>query len=192
MEAKISDPVLDWTVRGEADRQTVDENWNPVGLAKIHGVVVKEIRPVPVGSGCLTEIWRSEWALDESGIGQVFQRPFDPGTVTDWHAHAHTTDRLFCALGRIRLSLYDGRQSAPTAGATWERVFGAERPLLVVIPPGVWHRVATLGAAPCLVLNLVDRAYAYDRPDHWRLPPDSPYIPAQRPQRLAGYLDAAR
>jgi dTDP-4-dehydrorhamnose 3,5-epimerase len=41
----------------------------------------------------------------------------------------------------------------------------------------VWHGLKTLGATPSLILNLVDRAYSYENPDHWRLPPDTPEIP---------------
>ena len=162
---------------GGIDRQTVDQDWNVVGQPGIEGVACKEIRPVATSRGPLTEIWCSEWGLDALAVGQVFQSLLDPGTVTDWHAHEQTTDRLFCAAGRIRLALYDGRKSSPTFGTVWQRVFGHERPLLVVVPPGVWHGLRTLGTTPSLILNLVDRAYSYESPDHWRLPPDTPHIP---------------
>lgn len=162
---------------GAPDRQSVDRDWNVVDQARIDGVTAKEIRPVLTGKGSLTEIWRPEWALDAGAVGQVFQNVMDPGTVTDWHAHARTTDRLFCSMGRIRLALYDGRKSSATFGAAWQRVIGQERPLLVVVPPGVWHAVRVLGTSPALVVNLVDRGYIYESPDHWRLPPDTPEIP---------------
>jgi dTDP-4-dehydrorhamnose 3,5-epimerase len=162
---------------GERDRQTVDEEWNILGLPPIEGLALKEIRPVLVGSGVLTEIWRSEWALDELPIAQVFQRLYDPGVVSDWHVHTRTTDRLFCSAGRIRLSLYDDRNASPSFGGFWQRVLGPERPLLVVVPPGVWHAVTVLGSASALVVNLVDQAYSYSSPDHWRLPPENPRIP---------------
>jgi dTDP-4-dehydrorhamnose 3,5-epimerase len=80
-------------------------------------------------------------------------------------------------MGRIRLALYDGRKSSPTPGAVWQRVFGHERPLLVVVPPGVWHAVKALGASPSLILNAVDRGYNYEDPDSWRLPAGTPHIP---------------
>jgi dTDP-4-dehydrorhamnose 3,5-epimerase len=104
--------------------------------------------------------------LDAMPVDQVFQRTIDPGGVTGWHAHAVTTDRLFCAAGRVRLSLYDGRKSSPTYGNLWHRVFGAERHLAD----------ADVGHVPmaALLLNLVDRSYSYETPDHWRLPPDTP------------------
>ena len=163
--------------RGAPDRQSVDREWNVVDQPDIDGVTTKEIRPVLTGKGFLTEIWRPEWALDVGGVGQVFQNMLDPGTVTDWHAHARTTDRLFCSMGRIRLALYDGRKSSPTFGTAWRRMIGQEGPVLVVVPPGVWHAVRVLGASPALVINLVDRGYSYESPDHRRLPPDTPEIP---------------
>jgi dTDP-4-dehydrorhamnose 3,5-epimerase len=169
--------VRDWMAAGEADGQTITSDWMPLNGATIDGVRVKEIRNVPTGNGILTEVWRREWDMDSLPVDQVFQRALEPGGVTGWHAHAVTTDRLFCAVGRIRLSLYDGRKSSPTFGALWHRIFGSERPLLVVIPPGVWHGLVGLGSVPSLVLNLVDRAYSYETPDHWRLPPDTPHIP---------------
>jgi len=160
-----------------ADRQTVDRDWNMVGQPVIEGVVCKEIRPVATSKGTLTEVWRSEWTLDNLPVGQIFQSLLDPGTVTDWHMHADTTDRLFCSVGRIKLALYDGRKSSPTFGTVWQRVFGHERPLLVVVPPGVWHGLRVLGVNAALILNVVDRGYSYEKPDHWRLPPDTPDIP---------------
>ncbi len=172
-----ADPKDDWMARGVPDAKSVSPDWIPVGQPSIDGVAVKEIRSVPTSTGALTEIWRSEWRLDGLAVDQVFQRTVDPGAVTGWHAHAVTTDRLFCAWGRIRLSLYDGRKSSPTFGAVWHRIFGQERPLLVIVPPGVWHGVVGLGTAPSLLLNLVDKAYSYDSPDHWRLPPDTRLIP---------------
>jgi dTDP-4-dehydrorhamnose 3,5-epimerase len=103
----------------------------------------------------------------------------DPGSVNGWHAHAYTTDRLFCASGRVQLSLYDGRKSSPTFSVVWQRVFGEHAPVLVVVPPGVWHGLKALGTAPALVLNLADLAYDYGCPDHRRLPPDSPHFPVK-------------
>jgi dTDP-4-dehydrorhamnose 3,5-epimerase len=176
-EASVADPAADWMARGIQDQQTVTADWLPVGSPAIEGVIVKEIRAIPTSTGALTEVWRSEWQLDALPVDQVFQRSIEPGGVTGWHAHAFTTDRLFCAAGRVRLSLYDGRRSSRSYGNLWHRVFGLERPVLVVVPPGVWHGVAGLGSSPALIINLVDRAYSYESPDHWRLPPDTPLIP---------------
>ena len=167
----------DWILSGEPDPQTITSDWILVEPSSIDGVVTKEIRNVLTGSGALTEIWRSAWQLDTLPVDQVFQRWLNPGAITGWHAHGVTTDRLFCSAGTIRVSLFDGRRSSPTARNVWHRIIGAARPTLIVIPPGVWHGVKSIGPDPALILNLVDRAYGYETPDHWRLPPDTPDIP---------------
>ena len=166
-----------WMTQGEQDPPSVTSDWLPIEKPSILGVAVKEIRPVAASTGYLTEIWRREWGLDDLSIDQVFQRTLEPGGVTGWHAHAVTTDRLFCASGSVRLSLFDGRKSSPSFGHLWHRIIGDRRPVLIVVPPGVWHGVKTVSATPALILNLVDRAYSYDAPDHWRLPADTEHIP---------------
>lgn len=109
--SKGDNPHLrDWIVTGEQDRQSVNADWLPVEEPPIVGVAVKEIRPVAVSSGYLTEIWRREWCLDQLPVNQIFQRTLEPGEVTGWHAHAVTIDRLFCAVGSVRVSLFDGRK----------------------------------------------------------------------------------
>ena len=132
---------------------------------------------MPTTTGVLTEIFRVDWGLDNGRIGQVFQKLLWPGCLSAWHVHPHTTDRLFVNLGLLKIVLYDARAESATRGAVNEFVFGAARPALVVIPPGVWHGVLNTGPEPAALLNLVDHAYCYEAPDHWRLPPDSPEIP---------------
>ncbi len=170
-------PPAGWMTPGVPDGRSVDADWLMVGGPQIDGVTLKEIRPVATATGCVTEPYRSEWGLDTGPVDQVFQRTLHPGAVTGWHAHAHTIDRLFCGVGLIRVTLYDGRTASPTFGVVWQKTLGAVRPALIVVPPGVWHGVEALGPDTTVLLNLVDKAYDYDQPDHWRLPPDTDLIP---------------
>jgi len=97
--------------------------------------------------------------------------------VSAWHAHRHATDRLFANHGLIKVVLFDARRDSATAGRVNVFRCGDVRPQLVVVPPGVWHGVQSIGATPALLLNLPDCEYAYEAPDHWRLPPDTDEIP---------------
>jgi dTDP-4-dehydrorhamnose 3,5-epimerase len=56
-----------------------------------------------------------------------------------------TTDRLFCGIGRLKVTLYDAREAAPTHRASAVYRIGLERPAVVVVPPGVWHEVRNVG-----------------------------------------------
>ena len=166
-----------WLVTGHKDPQLVRPDWTPAEPIGIEGVVAREVSNVLTDNGCLAEVWRADWELDDLGVAHVFQRTLDPGTVSAWHAHRVTTDRLFCATGRLRVALYDGRTTSPSSGRGATVRLGGERPAVVVVPPGVWHGVRNIGPGPALLLNAVDIAYDYEDPDHYRLPADTPQIP---------------
>jgi dTDP-4-dehydrorhamnose 3,5-epimerase len=166
-----------------ARAQTVTADWQRTDQRPIHGVVLKEMRAVATSYGWLTEIWRADWALDAAGVDQIFQAVVEPGSVNAWHAHASTTDRLFVAHGRLDVVLYDSRQDSPTYGEINEFGIGTGRPALLVVPPRVWHGVRNPTRAIAVLLNAVDRAYAYAGPDHWGLPPDTNQIPYRFPAR---------
>lgn len=166
-----------WLIDGaRKDEQSITADWQQTSRL-IDGVRVREVSNVPKDNGWLTEICRREWLETPAHIDQVFQVALNPGMVSAWHAHATTTDRLFVSFGMMRIVLYDAREASPTRGVTNELRFGSLRPALVVVPPQVWHGVQNLSPGVSVLLNLVDNAYRYDDPDHWRLPPDSPQVP---------------
>ncbi len=153
---------------------------------RIEGVRLKNLRHVVKEQGHLTEIFRRNWTLDERPVEQVFQVTLMPGQITAWHAHQYTLDRLFVNLGTIKIVLFDGRPESPSRGLVNEFKMGLLRPSLLVIPPQVWHGVQNIGSEQGQIINLVDRAYQYTDPDHWRLPQDSPSVPYQWRADAAG------
>jgi dTDP-4-dehydrorhamnose 3,5-epimerase len=158
------------------DLQSITADWQSL-QPLIDGVVVREVRNVIKDNGYLTEVWREDWKVDALDVAQVFQVVLEPAAISAWHVHQRATDRLFANHGQLKIVLFDAR-----AGSKTERrinVFrcGTGRPMLVVVPPGVWHGVQNVGASPASLLNLPDRAYAYEAPDHWRLPADTAHVP---------------
>jgi len=168
-----------WLVPGaRKDRQTVTPSWSP-SQNLIAGVTVREVANVPKQGGYLTEVARAEWLGANPRVDQIFQTVLEPGVVSAWHAHAHTTARLFVSQGLARIVLYDARPDSATLGLVNEMQFGTIRPALVTIPPKVWHGVQNVSSVPMVLLNIVDTAYSYADPDHWRVPQDCPEIPFQ-------------
>jgi dTDP-4-dehydrorhamnose 3,5-epimerase len=167
-----------WMINGATkDPQTITGDWTRTDVTPIDGVRVREVKNVPKSSGALTEIYRADWQLDDKPVAQVFQVILLPGQVSAWHAHAHTTDRLFVSGGVVQIVLFDKRAESPTFGLVNEFRFGDIRPALIVIPPRVWHGVRNIGSNPAVIVNLVDQAYRYEAPDHWRVPADSAEVP---------------
>jgi dTDP-4-dehydrorhamnose 3,5-epimerase len=95
------DNSAEWAIEGEEDRQLVRSDWSSVVISAIEGVVAKQITSVLTNNGYLTEVWRPDWHLDGLLVGQVFQRVLEADVACGWHAHRRTTDRLFCAMGRL-------------------------------------------------------------------------------------------
>jgi dTDP-4-dehydrorhamnose 3,5-epimerase len=165
-----------WKLPGTTrDSQSITRDWQLVGQKLIDGVQVREVANVMTGYGRLTEIYRSEW--DEGPVGQVFQSVLASGGVSAWHAHAETVDRLFITAGKVLVVLYDARPASPTNGALNIFRFGEHRPGLVWVPPQVWHGIKNVGDGPSTLLNVVDRAYSYEQPDHYRVSVDSGVVP---------------
>lgn len=167
-----------WVLGGMAqDQQSITRDWQMVNQTIIDGVKIQPVAHVPTGYGYLTEMYRSDWKVDGFGVDQVFQGVLEPGRITAWHAHGVTTDRLFVSLGLLKVVLYDARQESPTYQVVNQFRVGTVRPALVVVPPGVWHGVENVHSSTSVLVNIVDHAYRYEQPDHYRLPHDSPQIP---------------
>ncbi len=107
----------------------------------------------------------------------MFRSEILPGAVSAWHSHDATTDRLFVARGELLIVLFDARDDSPTCGSINKFRFGVLRPALTLVPPGVWHGVRNVGVEAASLVDMVDRAYSYDEPDHWSVPEDSPDLP---------------
>ncbi len=165
------------SVVGTPDPQLIRSDWTPFDQPTIDGVATLQMANVLTNTGVLTEMWRADWRLDGAGVDQVFQRTLDPGRLSAWHVHLRTTDRLFCALGRVLVVLYDARVDAASHGNLAELRLGEDRPAVISIPPGVYHGVRNIGPSTAAVINAVDRAYDYEQPDHFRVAADSPDIP---------------
>jgi dTDP-4-dehydrorhamnose 3,5-epimerase len=174
----LHDPKATWLLTGaRKDEQSITADWEPVGRALIEGVCVRESRSVAKRNGSVTELYRSNWFTGADGVDQVFLVRLAIGGVSAWHAHATTVDRLSVIGGAATLALYDARHTSPTYGQVNEFLLHERRPMVVVVPPCVWHGVANTGDETCLLVNMPDHAYQYDDPDHWRLAAESAEIP---------------
>jgi len=159
------------------DSQSITSDWQLTDNKLIDGVEFREVKNVIKVNGMLTEIYRKDWQLDDLSVDQVFQVVLNPGGVSAWHAHAETTDRLFVNFGAIRVVLYDSRPESPTNGLLNDFRLSLHRPGILIVPPKVWHGIKNQTSEPALILNLVDKAYNYQNPDHYRVAENHPGIP---------------
>ena len=143
----------------------------------IDGVWTREVRNVVTANGVTTELYRADWGVVDGTVQQAIHVALRGGALSAWHQHRERWDFLFVVGGHLRVVLYDPREESPTRGQVDVFHLSPARPMLLGVPPSVWHGVQNLSNDISTFVNLFDREYDYDDPDEWRLPPDTPEIP---------------
>jgi dTDP-4-dehydrorhamnose 3,5-epimerase len=164
-------------VAGAKDRQSVSQGGGRLESAPIDGVSVVELSAVLTRSGLMLEVFRTDWPSVVISPLQVNWVQLAPAAVTDWHRHEEQTDHLVAVEGNIKLALWDDRPSSPTRGATQVVRMGIVRPVMVIVPPGVFHALRNESGVAAGYLNVIDQVYVATDPDNWRLPTSSTEAP---------------
>ncbi len=136
----------------------------------IEGVKLKKLKVIPDERGRLMEILRAD---DELFIkfGQVYMTTTYPGVVKAWHLHKKQFDNVACLQGTIKLVLFDARKDSPTYKQINEFYLGVHNPLLVQIPPHIYHGWKCVSLEEAVVVNIPTELYNYEQPDEFRLDP---------------------
>jgi len=142
----------------------------------IKGVSVKKLKIIPDDRGRLMEIMRSDDKFFKK-FGQVYMTTAKPGVVKAWHYHKKQTDNFTCIRGMMKVALYDNREGSRTKGEINEFFLGEKNPMLISVPPLVYHGFKAVGEETAYFLSVPTLAYNYQEPDEYRLPPDTDMIP---------------
>ena len=84
----------------------------------------------------------------------------EPGVARGPHEHVDQAD-CFCFLGpsNFRVYLWDNRPASPTFWTFQSEVVGVDRPMTLVVPPGVVHAYRNVGGEPGVVINCPNRLF---------------------------------
>ncbi len=142
----------------------------------IDGVRTKRLTVIPDERGRLMEIIRSDDPLFRQ-FGQVYLTTVYPGVVKAWHCHRRQTDNLAVARGMLKLVIYDPRADSPTRGQIAEFFIGDHNPMLIQIPPSLYHGFKGMGTEETIVINVPTEPYNRSEPDEIRLEAHTQDIP---------------
>lgn len=145
-------------------------------MTVIKGVRVKTLKVVPDERGRLFEILRRDESCFTK-FGQVYCTTVNVGVVKGWHYHKKQVDNFVCVSGMIKLVLYDDRPRSSTRGQINEFFLGVHSPLLVEIPPKVWHGFKGISHPEAVVINVPTEPYFHVKPDEYRTDPHQNDIP---------------
>ena len=122
----------------------------------IHGVLISPLKQFSDQRGSVLQMLRSD-APEFVNFGECYFSEVLPGAIKAWKRHRAQTQNLAVPVGRIRLVIYDDRESSTTRGEV--RVLELGRPdayLRLLIPPGLWYGFACVGTTPALLANCTD------------------------------------
>lgn len=142
----------------------------------IEGVKVKKLKVIPDERGRLMEMLRCD---DDEYIkfGQIYMTTAYPGVVKGWHYHKIQADNFVVVKGMMKVVLYDSREDSPTKGEVNEFFMGDHNPILLQIPPFVFHGFKCVSETEAIVVNTPTEAYNYKDPDEYRVHPHDNDIP---------------
>lgn len=142
----------------------------------IQGVQVKRLKLIPDERGYLMEMLRSDWPEFDK-FAQSYVTGCYPRVIKAWHYHKKQWDRFVCVQGMAKVVLYDPREKISTRGFVNEFHMGPLNPMLIKIPPMVYHGFTAEGNQPALIVNFPTELYNYEHPDEHRVPYNDPSIP---------------
>jgi dTDP-4-dehydrorhamnose 3,5-epimerase len=142
----------------------------------IHDVRIKELRAIPDERGRVMEILRCDDPIFEK-FGQLYMTTVYPGVVKAWHFHKRQADNLTVVKGSLKLVLYDDRPDSPTRGQLMELFPAEHNPILVHVPPLVYHGFKGVGMEETIVVNCPTLPYDRNAPDEFRLDAHTTQIP---------------
>jgi dTDP-4-dehydrorhamnose 3,5-epimerase len=127
---------------------------------RIEGVIWRPLKKYHDARGWLCELFRHDELPPELHPAMAYISMTDVGVARGPHSHVDQSD-AFCFLGpsSFKVYLWDDRPASPTYRNCETEVVGIERPMLLVIPPGVVHAYKNVGGEPGLVFNCPNRLY---------------------------------
>ena len=142
----------------------------------IAGVIIKKLKVIPDERGRLMEILRADDEMFK-GFGQVYMTTAYPGVVKGWHYHKKQYDNMAVVKGMMKIVLYDSRPESATRDEINEIFAGEHNPVMVHIPPYVYHGFKCISEEEAVVVNTPTDVYNYREPDEFRVHPHENDIP---------------
>jgi dTDP-4-dehydrorhamnose 3,5-epimerase len=126
----------------------------------IDGLLCHPLRKYHDPRGWLCELFRDDDLPAELRPVMAYISETLPGVTRGPHEHVAQSDYFgFFGPGNFKVVTWDNRPHSPTFCNVWADVVGADKPMLVVIPPGVVHAYRNVSHVAGLVFNGPNRLY---------------------------------
>jgi len=127
--------------------------------------------------GYLMEIARVKGGDEPHAVVHKFGQVYLVGnqarnTIRAFHKHQELWDWFCITSGSAKFVLKDDREDSATAGELMTIITGTRKPVLLVVPPGVFHGWMSLEDNTQMI-STASHVYNHEQPDEVRIAPDS-------------------
>jgi dTDP-4-dehydrorhamnose 3,5-epimerase len=144
------------------------------GSKSIEGVKIISLQRIPDERGTILHMLKCTDA-HFTQFGEIYFSTIYKDVIKGWHKHKEMTLNYACISGRIKLVLYDDRNSSPTKDTLIEIFLGIDNYSLVVIPPDVWNGFKGMSEPYAIVANCC--SHPHDPSRSVRMDPFNNHIP---------------
>jgi dTDP-4-dehydrorhamnose 3,5-epimerase len=126
----------------------------------IDGVIWRQLKKFTDHRGWLCELFRHDELPAEFHPVMAYISMTEPGIARGPHEHHDQAD-CFCFIGpgTFKMYLWDNRPKSPTYRHKQTDLVGIDKPMLLIIPPGVAHAYRNVGKDQAVVFNFPNRLY---------------------------------
>lgn len=126
---------------------------------EIEGVYIAPLTEIADHRGSVLHMIRCD-SPDFVKFGECYFSEVLSSSIKAWKKHTIQTQNIAVPIGRIRLVIYDNRESSKSKGKLCILVLGRpEAYSRVTIPPNVWYGFKCISTTPALLVNCVDHPH---------------------------------
>ena len=140
----------------------------------IDGVQIIPLKRIPDERGTIMHMLRATDPHFQQ-FGEIYFSTIYKDVIKGWHHHREMSLNYACIFGRIKLVLFDDRDTSSTKGELMEIFLGPDNYSLVIIPPEVWNGFKGMSDPLSIVANCC--THAHDPSRSSRLDPFNNHIP---------------
>ena len=118
----------------------------------IHDVKITTLKIISDNRGKVMHMLRSDSSIFKN-FGEIYFSTIYTNLIKGWHLHKEATLNYACVKGKVKLVLFDDRDSSPTRGKLYELILSPENYFLVTVPPNIWNGFKGLDKSESIIAN---------------------------------------
>ena len=118
----------------------------------IHDVKITTLKIISDNRGKVMHMLRRDSSIFKN-FGEIYFSTIYTNLIKGWHLHKEATLNYACVKGKVKLVLFDDRDSSPTKGKLYELILSPENYFLVTVPTNIWNGFKGLDKSDSIIAN---------------------------------------